>query len=83
MTEQHDTPDVAAKKSRARGRAEARLRDAHRDELFGYIQEEMTKEGVNWQPRLTEEERAERQIEDLLNRHPSLREKYDTPGEYA
>jgi len=56
--------------------ADRRLRDAHRDELNGYIAEEFAKRNLTWKKRLTEAERVEKQIADLIEAHPDIAQKY-------
>ena len=49
-------------KAHARSAAEKRLRDNNREEFAAYMEEEHTKRGVEWSPRLTEAEKAQRRI---------------------
>lgn len=55
--------------------ATSRLRDAHRDEFERLYQQEATNRGVEYTPRLTPEQKAEKQLADLLREHPHLRER--------
>lgn len=59
----------------AYGMASQRLREEHRDE-FNTLREEAAKElGVEWSPRLTPEQRAEAEFDDLIEAYPHLRER--------
>jgi hypothetical protein len=60
--------------------AEKRLREAHRDEFDGYVQQEATSRGVTYKRRLTDEEKAEQQLNDLLAAHPTLAQKFAAPA---
>lgn len=55
--------------------ATQRLREAHREEFIGYRQDAATELGVEWQPRLTAEQRAERDFDALLAEFPHLKER--------
>lgn len=61
--------------SEARTAAIGRLREAHREEFNALMVEEAEKRGVKWTPRLTEEEKAEKALRELLAAHPELAEK--------
>jgi len=52
-------------KQQARDAAVARLREAHEDEFAGYMHEEHAKRGVTWNPRLSPEQKARKEIERL------------------
>lgn len=52
--------------------ADKRLREAHPDEWAKYKFEETKARGLDWTPRLTEEQKAEKQIADLLAKFPHL-----------
>ena len=54
------------RKSAARNAAEARLREAHKAELEGYLREEYAKVGLEYSPRLTAEQKAAKEIEALV-----------------
>lgn len=59
--------------------ATQRLREAYPTE-FKQLRKEAAKElGVEWEPRLTPEERAEQEFDDLLDRFPYLRERLTQP----
>lgn len=55
--------------------AEKRLREQYREQFDALVQEEATARGVSYQRRLTEEEKAEKALQDLLAAHPHLAEK--------
>lgn len=59
-------------KSEARSAAARRLRDAHAEEYNGYLGEEMAARGIEWTPRLTDEQKAAKQVSDLLTQYPGL-----------
>ena len=70
MTEQTLTPEQIVKaKAEARTAAEKRLRDLHPDEFRRLMVEEHAERGVEYTPRLTAKERAEREIERLAREH--------------
>ena len=69
-----DSEEAKAKQA-AYNAAFNRLKDQHRRELDGYIGEEFSKRGLIWNKRLTEGEKAERAMEDLLEAHPELAER--------
>jgi hypothetical protein len=75
-TDEQKAEDKA--KADAYNTADKRLRDAHRDELNGYIAEEFQRRNLTWKKRLTEAERAEKTLSDLLAAHPELKEKFVT-----
>jgi len=55
-------PDDNTLKAQARAAAEKRLRDNNREEFAAYMTEEHAARGVEWTPRLTEAEKAQRRI---------------------
>lgn len=63
--------------SKAYSEATTKLREAHRDEFNGYVQEAMAKRGITWTPRLTDEQKAMLTIRELLEQYPALREELD------
>jgi len=67
--------EQAKAKAAAYNAALNRLREANRSELDGYIQEEFEKRGLVWHKRLTDAEKAEKALTDLLSSHPELRAK--------
>jgi hypothetical protein len=67
---------VQQKKNRLRNDAERRVLNKHRDELNAITEELFVAEGLTYTRRLTEKEKAQKKIEDLLNEHPELREQY-------
>jgi hypothetical protein len=54
------------------------LRDRHRREFDELYEAECAKLGVSYKRRLSEEEKAEKQVEELLAKHPDLRSKFST-----
>lgn len=69
--QQKQTPDSA--RSRAYNRATKRLREQFPDQWNVFIGEEYEKEGLTYRRRLSEEEKAEQTVADLLEKYPSLR----------
>ena len=61
--------------SEARTAAIGRLREAHREEFNALMVEEAASRGVKWTPRLTDEEKAEKALRELLEANPELAEK--------
>lgn len=76
-----DTPDTAALRREAYSAAQTRLREENRDAYNRIMAEEMQARGIDWAPRLTEEEKAAKQVADLLAQYPSLREQVSTTTE--
>jgi GrpB-like predicted nucleotidyltransferase (UPF0157 family) len=74
MARENETPEQ--QKARLRNEAERTLRHRHREELNGLIKAAFEREGIEYRPRLSEEEKAAKAIEDLLAAHPELRERY-------
>lgn len=64
--------DLAKKRAKAYNAAESRLRRAHRDEFQRLLKDETEKLGLEYKPQLTAEERALIQIEELIEKHPSV-----------
>jgi hypothetical protein len=64
----------------AYSKATARLRDEHRTEFNQFYAEAAKDLGVEWSPRLSDEEKAERAFEQLLTDYPHLRERANTEG---
>ena len=64
------------KKNRLRNEAEREVLNLHRDELNAITEAKFNEHGLVYTRRLTEKEKAERKIEELLKEHPGLREKY-------
>lgn len=52
--------------------ADKRLREAHLDEYNKYKSEEAKARGIEWSPRLTDEQKAEKQYADLIAKYPHL-----------
>lgn len=86
--EQSEAPDdveesVTAKKNRLRNKAERLVLNRHRDEFDKVAKELFEENGVEYKPRLSEEQKAEQALEKLLAANPSLRSKFnvqDTNG---
>lgn len=66
--------DKATLQRQAYGKAQARLREAHRPEFNEYMAEEAKALGIDWSPKPTEEQKAAQQLHALLAAHPHLRE---------
>jgi hypothetical protein len=58
--------------SKAHNHALGVVKDAHIKEFNEAKVAEAKRLGVTWEPKLTEEERARKELEELLARHPSL-----------
>jgi hypothetical protein len=72
--------DDKALKREAYGAATSKLRDKYRDEFNELMAEEARARSIEWSPRLSEVEKAERQIADLLALHPELAARFsDAP----
>ena len=67
--EQQDTSTMLRKAYTA---ATQRVREAHRDEFNKYMAEEAKTLGIDWQPRLSTEERALVDVKAILDEHPDL-----------
>lgn len=52
--------------------AEKRLREENKERFDALVQEEAAARGVTYQRRLTEDEKAEQKMRDLLAAHPEL-----------
>lgn len=65
--------DPESVKNRARTKAGQRLREAHLDEWNALFKEELAAVGIEWEPPLTEEQKAQKQLDELLSKHPNLR----------
>jgi oligoendopeptidase F len=66
-----ESPETARRRA-AYQRAVKRLHDSHRPELDALLTEEYEKDGLKYRRRLTPEEKARKQIEQLLIEFPSL-----------
>lgn len=64
----------------AYGKATAALRDKFRDEFNQMYAEAAAELGVEWSPRLSDEQKAERAFEQLLTDYPHLAERVNTEG---
>lgn len=76
-----ESDDKGAKQRKAYGAAQARLRDAHRDEFNVFMQEEAKKLGIDWKPKPNAAQKAKAQLDALLAEHPELREEMGLPPE--
>jgi hypothetical protein len=63
---------VNQKRRAAYSAAETRLRENHAEEFRTLVTEEATARGVEYVFRLTEEEKAAKQLADLLAKYPGL-----------
>lgn len=61
----------------AYGKATQTLRENHRDEFNTLYSEAAGALGVEWSPRLTEEEKARQQFDELLAQYPNLRDRIE------
>jgi hypothetical protein len=61
-----------ALKREAYSAATARIRESHKDEFRGLVQEEAAKRGVTYEFRKSAEEKAAEQLADLLAKFPDL-----------
>lgn len=64
------------KRNRLRNEAERIVINNHRDEFNEVATDLFAKNGLVFHRRLTEEERAAKEIADLLNKHPNLRSSF-------
>lgn len=67
--------------TKAYGSATAKLRDAHRDEFNQLYVEEAAALGEKWEPKLSPEQQAERDLTALLEAYPHLRQKFEPTPE--
>lgn len=74
MASKTDQPTVEQRKSRAYNKAFKRLREAHKADWETFIGEEYQTEGLEYRPRLTPKQRAQKTIEDLLAEYPELKD---------
>lgn len=88
MTEQPTTPatddttsDSKAERSKlisqATWEAQKRLRKNHEVEFNDYMVEEAAARGIDWRPKPTAAEKAAKQITELLEQHPELRDRFE------
>lgn len=75
-TGEGEAETVQQKKNRLRNEAEREVLNNHRDELNQITEAKFVEHNLNYTRRLTEKEKAQKKIEDLLNEHPELREQY-------
>lgn len=67
--------------SRAYSASQRDLREAHPEEFNKYMEKHTAALGIDWKPKLTEEQRAEQEFQRLLEANPWLRAKFLTPAE--
>lgn len=72
MSDQPSTASDDKKKRQAYSAATTRLRKENPTLWNEVLADEYRKAGIEWKPRLTEEEKAKQQIAELLAAHPSL-----------
>jgi len=63
-------------------RATQTLREQHRDDFNELYSKFAAEQGVEWQPRLTPEQKAEQELDALLDAFPHLMTRFQ-PGEGA
>lgn len=69
-----DTEKTEAQlKTAAYGKAVARLKEKYQEDFRALVKEEMAKVGVEWSPRLSDEEKAARDIEAIYAKFPGLK----------
>lgn len=74
MTEQ-ETPTTGNLLRKTYDVATQRLREQYPEDFIKLRQEAADELGVDWTPRLTAEQRAERDLDELLDEFPHLRER--------
>lgn len=67
--------------SQAYNRASQILRERHRDEFHKLYGEHASDLGVEWTPRLTPEQKAEKELQTIFEAWPELRERYQQAAE--
>ena len=60
---------------KAYSKATATLRDRHRDEFNGLYQAEAKEAGIDWSPKLTDEQKAEQELAKIIETYPHLAER--------
>lgn len=75
------TKSESALRREAVAAADKRLREENRDRFDELVQEEATARGVTYQRRLTEEEKAEQRLNQILAEHPALAAKVAAPAQ--
>lgn len=68
-------------KNRLRNEAEREVLNKHKDEVVTITQAKYDEHGLEYVRRLTEEEKAAKQIEDLYEKFPQLRPVVEEPAE--
>lgn len=75
MSDSTTTPEATDEKAlvrKAYGTATTQLREAHKDEFHTLMKAAAKDLGVDWSPRPTAQEKARKQMMDLLAAHPEL-----------
>lgn len=72
-----ENTDVQARRRKAYGEATQLLREQHRETFEALYEKRCEVHDVPYQRRLSDEEKAAKQIEELLAAHPGLRERFD------
>ena len=67
---------VQQTKNRLRNEAERRVLDRHKNEFYKEAERLYEENGFEFKRRLTDQEKAQQQIEKLLKENPELREQY-------
>lgn len=75
-TGEGEAENLQQRKNRLRNEAEREVLNNHRDELNQITEAKFVEQGLTYTRRLTEREKAQKKIEDLLAEHPELREHY-------
>lgn len=78
------TPEQAERASKLRkayGSATTLLREQYRDEFEALYTQEAEALGIEYHPRPTPEQRAEQEMNDLLEKFPHLREQFNPAPE--
>jgi hypothetical protein len=75
MTDQTQTEATDPKRA-AYSAATTKLRDAYRDQFNELLKQEMAARGIEWAPRPTDAQKAEREVAELLAKFPELKVKF-------
>lgn len=76
MAETSDTQPTQALRNKLYTEAQAELRERHEEEFISLISARYAEHGLQYRRRLSDEQKAEKQIRDLLAAHPGLAEKF-------
>lgn len=69
--------ELESLKGKAYTAASRALREAHRQEFNEHLAQAYAEVGIEWKPRLSEEEKAAAQLEELLEKYPHLAKKVE------